>query len=282
MNILMIGAHPDDCDFRCSGLAYLYARDGHRVRFLSMCDGSGGHHEMSCEETAARRRGEAREAGRAIGIEYDVWDIPDCELVCDLETRKRLIRYIRAFRPDAIFCHRTNDYHADHRAAGLLVQDASYLLIVPHFCADAPALREMPVILFFDDAFQNPPFRADVVIGIDDVVENKFRMLDRHVSQVYEWLPYTHGTLEQVPKDPAARYAWLHGDPVTKDTSDEEVLRLTGYSRRFALPAAKYREALIRRYGPERGGKIRFAEAYSVSEYGSPLTEEKARVLFPY
>ena len=264
MNILMIGAHPDDCDFRCSGLAYKYARDGHRVRFLSMCDGSGGHQTMSPAETAARRRGETQEAARTIGIEYDVWDITDCELVCDLETRKRLTRYIRAFRPDAIFCHRTNDYHADHRAAGLLVQDASYLLIVPHFCPDAPALPEMPVILFFDDAFQNPPFRADVVVDIDDVVEYKFRMLDKHVSQMYEWLPYTRGALDQVPKDPAARYVWLHGDPVTQDTTDEQVLGMTGYSRRFALPAAKYRDVLNpplrRRAGrphPLRGGLLR-------------------------
>ena len=133
MNILMIGAHPDDCDLRCSGLASLYVQAGHRVRFLSMCDGSGGHQTMNRNEIAARRWGETREAAKVIGIEYDVWNIPDCEIQSDLPTRERLIRYIRAFRPDVVFCHRTNDYHADHRASGLLVQEASYLLIVPNY-----------------------------------------------------------------------------------------------------------------------------------------------------
>ncbi len=282
MNILMIGAHPDDCDLRCSGLAALYARDGHRVKFLSMCDGSGGHHVMNRNEIAARRWGETQEAAKVIGIEYDVWNVADCEIVCDLPTRARLVNYIRRFQPDVIFCHRTNDYHADHRASGLLVQDASYLLIVPNYCPETPAMKKMPVILFFYDSFKNPPFVPDLVIGIDEVVEDKFRMIDKHVSQVYEWLPYTGGTLGEVPADPAARFEWLHGDKVTADTTDEEVLKKKGYSRRFALAAALYRDKLIERYGEEKGRRIRFAEAYAVSEYGSQLTAESAARLFPY
>lgn len=283
MNILMIGAHPDDCEFRCSGLASKYVKDGHRVRFLSLCDGSGGHMTLNRAEIAARRWGETREAAKAIGIEYDVWNIPDCEIIADLRTRERLIRYIRDFNPDIIFTHRPNDYHADHRNTGLLVQDASYLLIVPNYCEDSPAMKQMPVIMFCDDRFKNPPFHADIVIDIEDVVENKFRMLDKHVSQVYEWLPYTEGKLEQVPADPAERYIWLHGDTITKNTTDEQILSgtLKGYSCRFALPAAKYREKLIERYG-EKGKSIRFAEAFEVSEYGRQLTAESAAELFPY
>ena len=104
MRILMIGAHPDDCEFKCSGLAAKCVKDGHQVRFLSMCDGSGGHHELNRNEIAARRWGETREAAKVIGIEYDVWNIPDCEIVADLATRDRLVRYIRAYAPDVIFC----------------------------------------------------------------------------------------------------------------------------------------------------------------------------------
>lgn len=282
MNILMIGAHPDDCDLRCSGLASKYAKDGNRVKFLSMCDGSGGHHIMNRNEIAARRWGETQAAAKTIGIEYDVWNIPDCEIVNDLQTRARLVRYIRDFKPDVVFCHRTNDYHADHRASGLVVQDASYLLIVPNYCPDSPALKKMPVIMYFYDAFKNPPFIPDIVIDTDDAVEDKFRMIDKHVSQVYEWLPYTNGTLDQVPKDPVARYEWLHGDKITADTTDEEVIAKNGYSRRFALAAALYRNKLIERYGKERGSRIRFAEAYAVCEYGTQLTPELEKQLFPY
>lgn len=282
MNILMIGAHPDDCDLRCSGLAKKYVNDGHRVKFLAMCDGSGGHQTLNRNEIAARRWGETREAAKSLGIEYDVWNIADCEIVNDLPTRARLVNYIRSFNPDVVFCHRTNDYHPDHRNSGLLVQDASYLLIVPNYCPETPAMKKMPVIMFFYDSFKTPPFVPDVVIDTDEVVEDKFRMIDKHVSQVYEWLPYTDGKLEEVPADPAARYEWLHGDKVTMETTDEEVLKLKGYSRRFALAAALYRDKLIERYGAEKGSKIRFAEAYAVSEYGTQLTPELEKKLFPY
>lgn len=283
MNILMIGAHPDDCEFRCSGLARKYALDGHRVRFLSMTDGSGGHQSMAPDALKARRAREAQEAAGVLGIEYVVWDVPDGALQADLSTREKLIREIRTFAPDAVFCHRTNDYHPDHRNAGLLVQDASQLIIVPNFCPDAPAPRRNPVIFFYDDGFTLPPFRPDAVVAIDDVVEYKFRMLDKHVSQVYEWLPYTACRENEVPEDAAARYRWLHGDPVTADTPDETVLgnTLQGYSRRFALPAAKYREKLISRYG-ETGRTVRFAEAFEISEYGTQPTPEDLKTLIPY
>lgn len=283
MRILMIGAHPDDCEFKCSGLALKYVRDGHQVRFLSVCDGSGGHHEMNRNEIAARRWKETRDAAEVIGIEYDVWNIPDCELVADLATRERMVRYIRAYAPDAIFCHRTNDYHADHRNAGVLVQDASYLVIVPNYCSDVPALREMPVILNYEDSFKNPVFEPDVVMSVDDVFEWKCKMADCHVSQMYEWLPFTRNELSEVPVDKDARFAWLVGDHIDADTPDEEILsgKFKGLSARYAKVAARFRKQLIEHYG-EDGNQVVYAEAYAVCEYGSPLTEEKKKILFPY
>ena len=284
MNILMIAAHPDDNDFRCAGLALKYLKDGHRVRFLSMLNGEGGHQSMGPKEISARRRNEVEAVIQSTGLEYDVWDIPDCTIMADLPTRERLIRYIREFNPDVITCHRTNDYHADHRNSALLVQDAAYLLIVPNYLSDTPAMRQTPVILYNEDAFKNPPFTPEIVIDIDDVVEEKFKMADKHVSQVYEWLPYTRGEQDQVPQDPAARYEWLKGDMITADTPDEVVINggLRGYRRRYALPAALHRKQLIARYGEERGSKVRFAEAYQVSEYGRKLTPELEKQLFPY
>ena len=101
---MMIGAHPDDCDFRCGGLALQYAKAGHKVKFLAMCDGSGGHHIMEPAAIAERRKGETQEVAKLAGIEYNVWDVTDCELIATLENRKRLVREIREFNPDVIFC----------------------------------------------------------------------------------------------------------------------------------------------------------------------------------
>ena len=281
MRILMIGAHQDDNEFRCGALAKKYVDMGYEVTFLSMCNGCGGHHILSPEETTAVRAKESAKVAQLLGITYDVWDIDDCSIVADLETRRKLIRYIRKISPDLIIAHRTNDYHADHRAAGQLVMDASYLLIVPHECPDVPAMKNAPVIMYFEDRFKNPEFEADVVIDIDNEIDIKLQIADINVSQVYEWLPYTDG--ETVPEDPKERFEWLKGMEITSETTDEEVNAANrGYSVRYAKTAARFRDKLIERYGFERGSKVRYAEAYQVCDYGSPLTPELEKKLFPF
>lgn len=281
MKILMIGAHQDDNEFERGGLAYKYVKLGHEVRFLSMCNGNGGHHIMTPKETSERRYGESQAVAKLLGITYDVWDIDDCTLVADLETRRKLIRYIREFNPDMIIAHRPNDYHADHRASGQLVQDASYILTVPHECPDVPAMRFMPVIVYSEDRFTNPPFRPDVVVDIDDEIDMKLKIADINVSQVYEWLPYTYG--ETVPEGKEERFAWLKGMEVTADTTDEEVMQAKrGYAPRYAKIAARFRKELIEKYGEEKGSKVRFAEAYELCEYGKQLSKEELKEYFPF
>ena len=278
MKILMIGAHQDDNEFRCGGFAYKLRKLGHDVQFLSLCNGCGGHHIMTPEQTTARRATESAAVAKLLDIKYDVWDIDDCNIVPDLATRKRLIRYIRNYSPDLLITHRSNDYHADHRAAGQLVQDASYLLIVPNECPDAPAMRRAPVILYNVDSFKYPPFESDVIIDVSDAVDIKLKIADLNVSQVYEWLPYTHE--EDVPEDPAARFEWLKGMNITEHTTDAEVMAAPrGYAVRFAKTAARFRNELIAKYGPERGSKVRYAEAYQLSEYGEKPTGELKKLL---
>lgn len=281
MKILMIGAHQDDDEYVGGGLAYKLVKTGHNVRFLSCCNGSGGHHIMTPQETVKKRAQESDAVAKFLGVQYDVWDIDDCTLVADLETRRRMIRYIRNYNPDVIITHRPNDYHADHRAAGQLVQDASYVLIVPHECPETPAMRRMPVILYFDDEFTNPPFRADLIFDIDDVIDIKLQSVALHESQVYEWLPYTYE--EEVPSEEADLYEWFKGMKITEDTTDEDILAAPrGHVPLFAKPAVRFRKELMEKYGSERGKKVRFAEAFEICEYGAPLTEEIKQKLFSF
>lgn len=281
MNILMIGAHQDDNEFRCGGLAHKYVKLGHNVTFLSMCNGSGGHHILTPAETVATRAKESAKVAELLGITYDVWDNNDCSLVADLETRRRLIRYIRKVNPDLVISHRPNDYHADHRAVGQLVQDASYMLIVPHECPDVPAMRKMPVIMYNEDHFTNPDFSGDIVLDMDDENDIKLEIAKINVSQVFEWLPYTYG--EEVPEGEAERWEYLKGMNITAETTDEEVMAAKrGYAVRNAKTAARFRKELIERYGEERGSKIRYAEAFMLCEYGEPLTDELKAKFFPF
>ncbi len=281
MKILAIGAHQDDNEFRVGGMAHKWVKAGHEVRFLSMCNGCGGHHIMTPEETTACRAKESAEVAKFLGIQYDVWDIDDCTLMADLPTRERLIRYIREFAPDLVIAHRTNDYHADHRASGQLVQDASYLLTVPHTCPDVPAMRRMPVIAYYEDRFKNPEFVPTYVIDMNDEIDTKLHIAHLNKCQVYEWLPFNNE--ETVPEGEAERFEWLKGMNITEDTTDEEILAAKrGYAVRFAKTAVRFRKELIERYGAERGAKVKFAEAFELCEYGGQPTPEFEKELFGF
>ena len=144
LKVMVIGAHPDDPDVHCGGTAAMLAEKGARVVFVAMTNGDKGHHAMSADDLARRRFGEAQAAAKAYGIErYVIFDNHDCELEATLENRRRLTRVIREFGPHVIFTHRCNDYHADHRATGQLVMDATYLLGVPLWCPEVPIPKEI-------------------------------------------------------------------------------------------------------------------------------------------
>ena len=263
VRVIAIGAHPDDCDIKAGGIAAKYAEAGHSVKFVSVTNGDAGHQAEGGGMLAARRRAEARESGRRLGIEYDVLDNHDGELVPSLAVRLQIIREIRKWNADVVIAPRPNDYHPDHRYTGILVQDASYMVTVPNIASDTPPIRKNPLFLYFSDRFTQPqPFRPDIVVSTDDVIEKKYLALDAHASQFYEWLPWHAGILDQVPKDPAGRLEWLKS------------------ARRFLVPDA-WREAARKRYGDAADG-IRTAEAFQVTEYGMQPSEEEIRRLVPF
>lgn len=262
---MMIGAHPDDCEYHAGGLAVKYRRLGHAVKFVSLTNGDAGHHETGGAELARRRREEARLVADAYGIEYEVLDIPDGRLTADLATREHVIRLIRRYKPDLVFTHRPNDYHPDHRATGVLVQDASYLIRVPNICSDTPLPDHIPIILLIQDGFTKPaPFQPDIAVAIDDAIEEKARMLHFHQSQFYEWLPFVGGYADEVPEGDEARLAWT-GERV---------------KARDLAAAERFHDALRERYGAAGDG-VRYAEAFEVSEYGRPLPQGEIERWFP-
>jgi N-acetylglucosamine malate deacetylase 1 len=267
LRLLVIGAHPDDAEYRAGGLAALYRRLGHEVRFVSVTNGESGHHVAFGPGLAARRRLEAQAAAATLGFEYDVWNNPDGRLEPSLERREQVIRAIRRFRPDLVLTHRLNDYHADHRITSLLVQDAAYLLTVPAICPDVPHLQRDPVLAYLSDDFTRPyPFSASVVVDITTAWDAKIAMLHAHESQFYEWLPANAGHSAEVPEGAEARRAWL-------------AERMRQLSRRLA---DRLRPELSAAYGPERGSQIELVEAFEGCEYGAPLDAEAIRRLFPF
>lgn len=266
LRLLILGAHPDDAEYHAGGLASIYRGLGHVVRSISLTNGQAGHFERPPAALAELRRREAAAAGNVIGAEYVTWDIPDGELVADIATRHRVIREIRTFRPDLVLTHRPYDYHPDHRAVGQVVQDATYLVTVPNVLRDTPALRRDPVVAYVSDLFTRPcPMAAHVVLDTTAQAETVVAMLACHASQVFEWLPYEEGLLDQVPKDEPGRLRWLHE-----------------WFRRHMLPRAeRFRAELIEAYGEARAKQIDFCEVYELSEYAAAADLAARKRLFP-
>lgn len=261
--VIVIGAHPDDCDLDAGGTAALFASLGYAVKFVSVTNGDAGHQTQGGGALAKRRMAEAQEAGKRFGVTYDVLDNHDGELLPTLDIRLQVIRKIREWNADVVIAPRPNDYHPDHRYTGVLVQDAAYMVAVPNVAPDTPPLKKNPVFLYSQDFFQRPnPFRPDIAIDITSVYQQKIHAISAHESQVYEWLPWIAGYESEVPKNPADREKWLATRSVVPITPE-------------------VRKTLELWYGKEKATLVKNAEAFEICEYGTQPKEEEIRKLFP-
>ena len=270
LNIIAIGAHPDDCDSKFGGTAALFAKMGHNVKFLALTSGDAGHQSEGGGALGKRRREEAKNAGIALGIaEYQTLDNHDGELLPSLAVRHQVIRAIREWNADIVLGLRPNDYHPDHRNAGKVVVDASYMVIVPNVCPDTPPLSKNPLFLYMEDRFQKPyKHEPDVVIAIDETIELKIDGLHAHTSQMYEWLPWTNGgdaSVAKIPTSPKERRVWLA----------ERTKRRSGNIN------SDKQAALIKWYGKNVAKTVKYIESFEVAEYGMQPTDEDLRVFFP-
>lgn len=263
LQIIMIGAHPDDCDIKSGGTAALFVAMGHHVKFVSVTNGDAGHQSEGGGMLAKRRIAETKEVAKRLGVSYDVLDNHDGELLPTLEIRLQIIRKIREWKADVVIAPRSNDYHPDHRYTGVLVQDAAFMVGVPNIAPDTPPLRKNPVFLYFQDNFKKPnPFQADIAVDITSVIAKKLDGLDAHQSQFFEWLPWIGNYEAEIPKDKAKQREYLLSKRVTK-----------------VNPEVK--KALEKWYGKEKAEQINYAEAFEICEYGSIPTEADIRRLFP-
>ncbi len=265
LSVLFIGAHPDDADIQFGGTAIKYLQLGHTVNYLSFTNGDAGHHVQSGGGLAQRRHKESQAVAKFLGINYIVLDNHDGELQASIENRKKVIQIIREVKADLIITHRPNDYHADHRNTSLLVQDAAYLICVPNVVPFTPRLESNPVIVYHQDRFNKPyPFVSEVVVDISDVIDRKMEALSFHESQIYEWLPFIEGYLQEVPQQPAERLAWLKA----KWSNSVNIMEF--------LPELQHKVPV------EVLSKIQYIESFERCEYGGKLTHENVNHLFPF
>jgi LmbE family N-acetylglucosaminyl deacetylase len=269
LRIIAFGAHPDDCELKVAGTAAKWAALGHHVKFVSVTNGDIGHWGMAGGPLARRRTAEVNRCAEILGIQAQVLDIHDGELLPTLENRRTITRLIREWKADVVLSHRPNDYHPDHRNVGILVEDAAYMVTVPFFCPDTPYLTKNPVFLFYEDRFQKPNrFSADIVVGIDDVIDKKLAVTEALESQFYEGGCNGGPQLAPDPKNAAAV------------TARKNEVR-EGFRNRFADTARRFNLQLAQWYRPEQAKDVKYAEAFEICEYGRMPGREEIRRLFP-
>src|SRR6266498_2185059 len=237
LRIIAFGAHPDDCELKAAGVAAKWAAQGHKVKFVATTNGDVGHFAMAGGPLALRRAAEVKRCAETLGIETQVLDIHDGELLPTIENRRTIARLIRQWQADIVLGPRPYDYHPDHRYTGVLMEDSAVLVAAPFFVTDTPPGPKNPIILYYSDNFKKPyPFDPAISVAI-----------------------------EGVPEDGEARKTFIRAWLIDRD----------------AGVANNYRDLLRRRYGDDRGLRIRHAEAFELCQYGSQPTAAELNEMFP-
>ncbi len=261
--LMVLGAHPDDCELMAGGFAALCAQRGWKVKFVSVTSGNAGHQDMSPRELAKRRLREGHKAAGRIGATFETLGEPDGRLFVTETTTRKVVGVIRRFQPDILVCPRTCDYHRDHRATGQLALDASYLLGVPLAYPGTPVCR-VPVILYACDSFtEGPPFTPNLFVDIAPVMPVHLQMLSDHESQVFEWLPWISGDKTVSRKNPV---------------KDRQTAVMNFGGKRAFEVARRYAKELKRKYRRT----VKAALAFQVSEYGRPVSAPELNRIFPF
>lgn len=266
LRIIAFGAHPDDAELKASGVAALWAAQGHKVKFVAMTNGDIGHFEQAGGPLARRRAAEVAECAKILGIETEVMDIHDGELTPTLENRKMVARLIREWQADIVMGHRPYDYHPDHRYTGVLLNDAAIVVMAPFFVPDTPPTPRNPVFMFYSDGFQDPKaFEPTMVVGIDEVADKKWKCVSAMPSQFGDRDSWQGRTRPNVPQGDRERQTFL----------------LEGVKQRSADVANQYRDRLVALYGKERGQAVKYAEAFQLGQYGRQASADELKKMFP-
>ena len=177
LQILAIGAHPDDVEISCGGTLALAVKEGFAVGVLDLTRG-----ELATNGTVEERAAEAEEAARALGVAARRnAGLPDGGIDGgDPEQVRGVVRILRSLRPSILLAHAPRDRHPDHVEASRLVDRAWYLAGLRQFDADGEPHRAEGRYYFASRIGFHPTF----VVDITPAWEEKRRAILAHRTQV--------------------------------------------------------------------------------------------------
>ena len=162
MNVLAIGAHPDDIEFGCGGTLLKYSLSGHSIFLLVLTKGNIGGDPLV-------RSREQENAASFLGAREVFWGgFNDTELVDNRETILKIEEVLHKVSPDVVLLNYHDDVHQDHRATAQ---------------AGISASRYVREVLFYEVP-TTQHFDPDIFVDIMDVLERKIELMKKHASQV--------------------------------------------------------------------------------------------------
>ncbi len=186
MNILAIGAHPDDIETSCGGTLAKYAKMGHKVFTATATNGNVGSATLPMEEIAAIRKEEARRAAAHIGAEYICLDYDDEMFFEDKAARLAFIDLVRYCKADVILTHNPEDYNPDHELTSKIINDIAVMIPIEKIKTKSPAYDKIPIIAYFEPV-NGLGFVPTDYVDITDTMEIKMAMCREHKSQI-SWM----------------------------------------------------------------------------------------------
>ncbi len=186
MNILAIGAHPDDVEINCGGTLAKYAKQGHKVFTATATNGNIGSATLPMDEIAAIRKEEARRAAAHIGAEYICLDYDDEMFYEDKNARLAFIDLVRYCKADVILTHNPEDYNPDHELTSKIINDIAVMIPIAKIQTRNAPHDKIPIIAYFEPA-NGLGFIPTDYVDITDTIETKMAMCSEHKSQV-EWM----------------------------------------------------------------------------------------------
>jgi bacillithiol biosynthesis deacetylase BshB1 len=180
LDALAIGAHPDDVELACGGTLAKLVSLGYRVGVLDMSRG-----EMGTRGSAEIRAREAEAASRELNLAVrDNLELPDGHIWLTEESRTKMVRKIRLYRPRVIFTHYWEDPHPDHVHTCQIVREGAHVAGLAKYDFDTAQERFRPqtVAHFMFPRTAIPTF----VVDITDFVEQKHRAVGCYRSQLYD------------------------------------------------------------------------------------------------
>jgi len=197
--VLAIGAHPDDVEFGCGATMAMLAHAGAELHFVVATDGNRGSRQHTFEKSTliSSRKEESLAAAAILGTErVSFLNEEDGNLLADISFKDKIVKAIRAVKPDLVFTHDPSWYyainadgsasvnHTDHRACGTAVIDAVYPLArdlqsFPDHIKEGLDAHIVPELYLFTHGKE-----ANYAFDVTGFVEAKIDAIAAHKSQI--------------------------------------------------------------------------------------------------